>query len=44
MLRFEKETIFGQFLLPSGQQVEAPIEIRISPITGRTPRIAFSSR
>jgi UDPglucose--hexose-1-phosphate uridylyltransferase len=42
MLRFEKETIFGQYLLPSGQQVETPIEIRTNPITGRTSRIAFS--
>jgi UDPglucose--hexose-1-phosphate uridylyltransferase len=42
MLRFKKETIHGRFLTPTGKPVETPIEIRTSPITGRTSRIAFS--
>lgn len=42
MIKFEKETIYARFSLPSGEKVEAPIEIRVNPITGRTSRIAFS--
>ena len=42
MIRFEKETVHARFALPTGEQVEAPIEIRVNPITGRTSRIAFS--
>jgi UDPglucose--hexose-1-phosphate uridylyltransferase len=42
VIRFEKETVHARFALPTGEQVEAPIEIRVSPITGRTSRIAFS--
>jgi UDPglucose--hexose-1-phosphate uridylyltransferase len=42
MIKFEQETFFAHFSLPSGKRVEAPIEIRTNPITGRTSRIAFS--
>ena len=42
MIKFEKETVHARFALPTGEQVEAPIEIRVNPITGRTSRIAFS--
>lgn len=42
MMRFELETVFARFMLSTGERVEAPIEIRRNPITGRTCRIAFS--
>ncbi|MBI5578295.1 MAG: galactose-1-phosphate uridylyltransferase [Deltaproteobacteria bacterium] len=42
MIRFEKETVRARFAQPPGGQVEATIEIRVNPITGRTSRIAFS--
>ncbi|RPJ15437.1 MAG: galactose-1-phosphate uridylyltransferase [Deltaproteobacteria bacterium] len=42
MIRFERETVHARFVLPTGAQIEAPIEIRVNPITGRTSRIAFS--
>lgn len=42
MIAFELETVFARFVLPGGEPVEAPIEIRKNPITGRTCRIAFS--
>ncbi len=42
MLRFEKKVITARFISPSGATVQAPIEIRTSPITGRTSRVAFS--
>jgi galactose-1-phosphate uridylyltransferase len=42
MIRFELDTVFARFLLPTGERVDAPVEIRRNPITGRTCRIAFS--
>jgi len=42
MLVFEKQTIHSHILLPSGQVVDKPIEIRTNPITRRTCRITFS--
>ena len=42
MITFEQETVYARFSLPTGEGVEAPIELRINPITGRTSRIAFS--
>jgi len=42
VIRFERETVHARFVLPTGAQIEAPIEIRVNPITGRTSRIAFS--
>lgn len=42
MIKFEQETVYARFSLPTGESVEAPIEIRINPITGRTCRIALS--
>jgi len=42
MLRFEKKAVTARFVSPSGETVQAPIEIRTNPITGRTSRVAFS--
>ncbi len=42
MLRFEKETFAARIVLPTGETVARPIEIRTSPITGRTCRIALT--
>jgi len=42
MLRFEKQTIYARLVMPSGETVEKPIEVRRNPITGRTCRITFS--
>ncbi|HSO63358.1 MAG TPA: hypothetical protein VLR50_20150 [Desulfobacterales bacterium] len=42
MLRFEKEVVTARFISPSGATVQAPIEIRTNPISGRTCRVAFS--
>ena len=42
MLVFGKQTIHSHILLPSGQVVDKPIEIRTNPITRRTCRITFS--
>jgi len=42
VIRFERETVHARFVLPTGAQIEASIEIRVNPITGRTSRIAFS--
>jgi UDPglucose--hexose-1-phosphate uridylyltransferase len=42
VIKFEQEMVYAHFSLPSGERVEAPIEIRVNPITGRTSRIAFS--
>jgi galactose-1-phosphate uridylyltransferase len=42
MLSFEKEVVIARFVSPSGETVQAPIEIRTNPITGRTSRVAFS--
>lgn len=42
MLEYKQETIYSTILLPSGRLAERPIEIRTSPITGRTCRITYS--
>jgi galactose-1-phosphate uridylyltransferase len=42
MLSFEKKTIHARLMMPAGETVEKPIEIRRNPITGRTCRITFS--
>jgi len=42
LIRLNKEILYARFLRPTGEAVEAPIEIRVNPITGRTSRIAFS--
>ncbi len=42
MLVFAKRTIGARIVLPTGEGVEKPIEIRTHPITGRTCRITFS--
>jgi len=42
MLSFEKKTLEARLRLPDGQAVVRPIEVRRSPITGRTCRITFS--
>lgn len=41
-LMFASKSISAKFIDPSGQTVKHPIEIRTSPITGRTCRIAYS--
>ncbi len=41
MLSFEKKDIFARFISPSGEETERRIEVRVSPISGRTCRIAF---
>ncbi len=41
-LDFKKESVSARFITPSGEPVEKRIEIRTSPITRRTSRIAFS--
>jgi UDPglucose--hexose-1-phosphate uridylyltransferase len=42
MLSFEKNTIQARMVLPDGQTVARPIEVRRNPITGRTCRITIS--
>lgn len=42
MLSFKREAFFSRIVLPNGETVERPIEIRTHPITGRTCRITFS--
>jgi galactose-1-phosphate uridylyltransferase len=42
MLRFEKQTIYSRLVMPAGEVVEKPIEVRRNPITGRTCRITLS--
>ena len=41
-LTFESRSVTARFIEPSGQPVERRIEIRTSPVTGRTCRIAYS--
>ncbi len=41
-LEFKSRIITAEFILPSGEITEKDIEIRTSPVTGRTSRIAFS--
>ena len=42
VIRFEGQAVHARFRQLTGEAVEAPIEIRVNPITGRTSRIAFS--
>lgn len=42
MLRFQQETFHSRIVLPNGELVERPIEIRTHPVTGRTCRITYS--
>jgi len=42
MLSFERKAILARLITPGGERVEKPIEVRRSPITGRTCRITFS--
>jgi galactose-1-phosphate uridylyltransferase len=42
MLKFKQETLHSRIVLPGGQTVRRPIEIRTHPITGRTCRITYS--
>ncbi len=42
MLDFHQETFHSQILLPNGELVERPFEIRKDPITGRTCRITYT--
>ena len=42
MLSFEKKIIQARMVLPDGQTVARPIEVRRNPITGRTCRITIS--
>jgi UDPglucose--hexose-1-phosphate uridylyltransferase len=42
MLAFKQETFHSRIVLPDGTMACRPIEIRTSPITGRTCRITYS--
>lgn len=42
MLPFTQETVYSRLVLPGGETVVRPIEIRTHPITGRTCRITYS--
>ena len=42
MLAFKHETFHSRIILPSGEAVERPVEVRTNPITGRTCRITYS--
>ncbi len=42
MLHFNKKHVIARFISPSGETVQAPIEIRANPVTGRTSRVTFS--
>ncbi len=42
MIRFERQTVQAYFRLPTGEAVEARVDIRVNPISGRTSRIAYS--
>lgn len=42
MLHFKQERFFSRIVLPSGELVERPIEVRTNPVTGRTCRITYS--
>ena len=41
-LRFDSQSVYAKFIDPGGTIAERKIEIRTSPITGRTCRISFS--
>lgn len=42
MLQFDRQTFHARILLPDGRAARRPVEIRTSPITGRTCRITYS--
>lgn len=42
MLEFRHEDIVAKIMLPSGEIAERIIQVRFSPITGRTCRVSFS--
>jgi len=42
VLHFTKDAVTARFISPSGEIVQAPIEIRTNPVTGRTSRVAFT--
>ncbi len=42
VLRFEKRLVTAPYVHPDGRAVEGLIEVRTSPVTGRTSRIAFN--
>ena len=42
VLHFTKDAITASFITPSGGTVQAPIEIRTNPVTGRTSRVTFT--
>ncbi|MFH0782336.1 MAG: galactose-1-phosphate uridylyltransferase [Pseudomonadota bacterium] len=42
MLTFTQEIFHSRIVLPNGEAVDRPIEIRVHPITGRTCRITYS--
>ncbi len=42
MLTFSKEAFHSRIVLPNGDTVNRPVEIRVHPITGRTCRITYS--
>jgi len=41
-LRFRKQLVNAPYIHPDGRKVEGRIEVRTSPVTGRTSRIAFN--
>lgn len=41
-LRFSKQIIRAPYIQPDGREAEGRIEVRTSPVTGRTSRIAFN--
>ena len=42
MLEFKKEIFYSRIVLPSGEAVDRPVEVRTHPVTGRTCRITYS--
>jgi UDPglucose--hexose-1-phosphate uridylyltransferase len=42
MLTFKQETFYSSIILPNGETVKRPVEIRTNPITGRTCRVTYS--
>ncbi len=42
MIGFKKERVSSRIVLPNGEVVERPIEIRTNPVTQRTCRITYS--
>lgn len=42
MLKFTREMFHSHIVLPNGESVDRPVEIRVHPITGRTCRITIT--